>query len=1453
MAAVTSQSPTLDAPAAPRRSGWVRLVAWLAWAAALLVIVLGLAWAILQWGILPNLERWRAPIEQHASRALGVPVNIGAIRVQTTGLVPTVVLDDVVLRDASKREALRLQRVTATLSPQSVFNWRPHLQQLVIEGAALDVRRDTQGRIHVAGIDINRPRPGVDEAADGSPANWLFEQNEVAVRGAAIRWTDERRSAPPLALSAVDLLIRNAGGTHALKLAATPPASWGERFSIEGSFTQPRLVPGTLGTGGFTAAGDWSTWSGAATTNWPRIDVAQLRQYVNLPFEVTSGRGSLKTWLEVVQGSLVGAKADVSLSDVDVRLAQDLAPLDIQSLQGRLVAKRTPAGGESDTTLAFEGVTFTTKDGQSWPRGDVRVLLRGSPRQPTGGELHAQGIDLSVLSLVATRLPLAANIRSLLAQIKPQGHADAFMATWDGPLDALKGWRMRASTQNLVLSANPVPLAANTQDQTLGRPGIQGGTVSFDATHEGGEGTVEVAKGSLTFPGVFEQPKVELQQLKAQLQWTVRASSVVGAPPDIVVKAKSVQFANTDAQGTFDGAWRSGPGTGFGAGKRYPGAIEINGKLTRGRAVAVNRYLPLGLGPDVRRYVANAFSDGHINSAAFAVKGDMWAFPYRNQNGIFRLVSQFEGVRMNIAPDALGPKQQPIWPVFSDVAGELTFDRTSMQIRGATGRLGGVQLLDVNGEVADFANQPTVAIKGTARGPLTDMLGFLEASPVGGWIGNALAQATATGHGEVKLGLQVPLRALETATVQGTVLLTGNDLRIQPGVPLLGNARGSIEFTEKSLNISPATATVFGGAAAFEGGMQGGGALQIKGTGVITAEGFAAATELGAITKLGAVMKGQAPYQLALNFFGAQPEFVLTSTLQGMAVQAPAPLGKAADALAPLRVATQLVAAQRSDKASATRDVLRIDAGALFQAHYVRDITGDSPRVIAGGIGVGDHAPQPDAGVHAIVKAEMLDADAWQAFGERLGLSLGPSAAPPGQVKAAAAALPGSLSAVTPRAPSSVAKTEAAQPVSVDYSPTAIALTSKALVVGGRRMTQVTAGLTQQAADGTWRANVDAEQLSGYVQWRPATAAQPPHLQARLARLSVPAAATDSVEALLTDDAPADPPSLDIVVEAFELRGRKLGRVEIEALHESTAGAAHVWRLNRLHIINPEAQFKGTGVWQAAANGAKTRRMVMDFTLALEDSGEHLARFGLNNVIRGGQGLMTGQVSWAGSPLSWHAPSLSGAINLKLNSGQFLKVNAGAARLLGVLSLQSLPRRLLLDFRDVFADGFAFDNITGDVTLVRGQATTKNLRMRGVQAAVMMEGRADIVRETQDINVWVVPEINAGAASLVYAAVNPAVGLGTFFAQLFLRKPLMEATTRKFHVHGSWADPQVDRIERPPGDRIPDSYTDAEPSSALDPAPAAPAPDSPVAASQPGASRPTRPHPPANPTVMLEP
>lgn len=308
-------------------------------------------------------------------------------------------------------------------------------------------------------------------------------------------------------------------------------------------------------------------------------------------------------------------------------------------------------------------------------------------------------------------------------------------------------------------------------------------------------------------------------------------------------------------------------------------------------------------------------------------------------------------------------------------------------------------------------------------------------------------------------------------------------------------------------------------------------------------------------------------------------------------------------------------------------------------------------------------------------------------------------------------------------------------------------------------------------------------------------------MRARLTRLDLPRSEIEEVTQLL-ERPPVSLPSLDIVIDDFELRGRHLGRLEVLAVNRPPP--AREWALTRLRLGLPDATLNATGRWAAiggparaaGAGGSADRRAAFKLALDLADSGAFLDRMGTPGVIRGGKGSLKGQVSWLGSPFAMDYPSMTGQLSVDIASGQFLKAQPGVARLLGVLSLQTLARRLTLDFRDVFVDGFAFNSVIGDVHIDNGVASTEKLAMTGAQATVLMAGSADLARETQDLRIVVVPEINAEAASLALAIVNPAIGLGTFLAQVLLREPMIEAGTREFRVTGTWTDPAVETVAR---------------------------------------------------------
>ena len=1324
-------------------------------------LLLTAAWGALHGWIVPRIGEFRPQLEAQAARALGVPVRIGSITARSEGLIPSFELLGVALLDAQGRPALQLPRVVVAPSPRSLLHWG--FEQLYIEHPDLDIRRQADGRIVVAGLTFSESAGNNNAAAD-----WLFSQGEVVIRGGTLRWTDEQRGAPELALENVDVLLRNGSWQHNMRIAATPPPAWGDRFTLTGRFRTPLLRAND---------GNWQHWSGQLFADFTRVDVSRLRHHADVGVEVAQGRGALRAWADVQRGQIVGGTADLALTDVNATLGPQLQPLTLPSIEGRLGGRRLEGGFEFYT----QGLQFVADDGLVWPGGNLRLQYTGAAgKAPAQGELRADRLDLAALAQIGSRLPLGSAAHTALQTYTPEGLVNDVYATWRGPLDALQQYQVRGKVQGLALAG---------RDREAGNsvPGLRGANVDIDMTHSGGKASLAIASGALVLPGVFEDPVLPLDQFSAEMRWQVDGER-------ISVNASNVRFANADAQGELRATWHTSDARQGPRFSRFPGVMDLSGTLSRADGTRVHRYLPLSIPADSRHYVRDAIQAGSASNVQFRVKGDLHDIPFNDpRQGEFRIAARVKDVVYAYVPPRLQPADALPWPALTQLGGELIFERSSMQVRGATGSFAGtpgVRLAKVDAQIPDLGHT-VVAVHADARGPLSELLSIMRTSPLARMTGHALDQASGTGNADLQLRLSLPISDIQKSKVQGSVALAGNDVHITPETPPLARARGTVQFSDVGFSVSGIQARALGGDLRLEGGMRAlppnaaptEAAVQVRAQGTATAEGLQQARQLGMLSQLARNATGSTTYALALAFRRGMPEIQVTTSLQGLALGLPAPLGKTADAALPVRFETQLAreslaAVPAGAAPPPLREQITLDFGSLGSARYLRETQGAQTRVLRGAIGIGlaggETVPLPAEGVAANINATQIDVDAWEkVLGQ--ATNTGATVATGGPTAGAA--------------PST--------PLAQDYLPTTLAVRTQTLTTQGRTLHNVLVGGSREGS--TWRANLDADELDGYVEYRQAGPRDNAtgRVYARLARLKLPQSAATQFETML-EEQPGTLPALDIVVDDFELRGRKLGRVEIEAQNRGGDTTQREWRLSKFNILAPEASFTGSGNWavMAGSDRAQHRRTVMNFQLDIRDSGELLARFGMDNVVRRGKGRMEGQVAWIGAPMSPDYRSMTGQIKLNVESGQFLKADPGIAKLLGVLSLQSLPRRLTLDFRDVFSEGFAFDFVRGDVRIEQGVAITNNLQMKGVNAAVLMEGRADIDHETQDLHVVVVPEINALTASLVATAINPVIGLGSFLAQVFLRGPLIAAATQEFKVDGTWTDPHIVRIPR---------------------------------------------------------
>jgi uncharacterized protein YhdP len=260
-------------------------------------------------------------------------------------------------------------------------------------------------------------------------------------------------------------------------------------------------------------------------------------------------------------------------------------------------------------------------------------------------------------------------------------------------------------------------------------------------------------------------------------------------------------------------------------------------------------------------------------------------------------------------------------------------------------------------------------------------------------------------------------------------------------------------------------------------------------------------------------------------------------------------------------------------------------------------------------------------------------------------------------------------------------------------------------------------------------------------------------------------------------------PVIDIAVEHFTYQGKQLGRLELNASQFDKDIL-----LDHLRLTNPDGVVTVNGKWSLAPS--QTHVVVK---LELYDTGKMLNRSGNPNTLKDGNGTLDCDLVWSGSPDEFSLGNLDGHLNLKMSKGQFLQVDPGAGKLLSVMNLQSLPKRIALDFTDVFSKGFEFDDIVGVAQIRQGMLMTNDFKINGSAAKITLSGQVDLKRETQSLRVKVLPAIG-GSVSLLAFAAGPAVGAGVFLANKLFRDPLDKLVSFEYNVSGNWVDPKVEKV-----------------------------------------------------------
>jgi uncharacterized protein (TIGR02099 family) len=1368
--------------------GVVRHPAWRAFARALarvaliLLALIAVVMLLMRFVMWPQASTAKAWLEERGSAALSAKVTIGSLDTFWEGWHPAFRAGAVKVVDQDQRVLLAADAIDGQLSWRSLLTLDLQFAAFSAAQADLLVRRTGQGRMLVAGMPLD---PIGAAPGDNRFLDWLLAQGKVDLSNGKVRWLDEKHKLPLLEVGDINLRSRREGARHTVKLEARSPALSPQPLVVQADFRNAYL----------TSAGDWRNWNGMASWNFGQLQLAAAQRYLAIFDKVDSGVLSTDGTIAFNDGHVARSQLRLRGSRIDLRLDGASEALQLANVQALLLHNANSAG---DNVLTIDTLLWEhgARDSAATPPATDAAWREGMRKVTIGWaldgrdelrkfSLKAPSFDLNTARALATTLPVNLSIARQLRALQPSGHIDNLDMRWArarGGLLNRQGGKLDYSVQGTLrnVSVREQPATGTRPDgrPRAGVPGFTGLSGSFRFDDKQGSARFEGNGASLVFPGVFEEPRLSFDELGGELKWRHDKDQWV-------VSTDGVRFANADSAGSVRGTWRSG-------GDGAAGLADLSGELSRAQASRVPRYLPLQIPGATRRYLHGALVAGEARDVTFLVKGDLEHFPFHGdyaKAGDFRVDVPVHQVTYQIAPHETTAAGQPAWPHFEGIDGKLLFERGGMSFvahRATVRGIPGVTLHEVNGHIAELDSHGRLLLDGTADGAMHGFLRYAAASPVREWIGHPSADARAQGNAELKLKLDMPMSDTRATRVSGHFRLAGTDLMLAPGVPTIGGANGTIAFDERGFRLENVRGRFLGGDLRLSGGTQSDGTVRVTAGGTVTGQGIGEALASSALSQIGKQFEGGTAYTAVVTVHDRQPQLTISSELNGMAIHLPQPLAKPAAQAVPLRLDLRPVPGRTGNSE------LAMQYGGLLNARYLLKRGPDGMEVQAGTIGMQQTASMPASGVSAALTLDRFDLDAWRAVLAGIG--------PRGGGGNAAKPAGGGTGDSRDDGPA------------MAFVPDRITARSRTLRAFGRDLDDVTLEATRATPQEgqSWQFRLDSRQIAGAMHWREDAANPAGAMTMRLSRLNIPDSQDESnvVDALAQNIDQL--PTMDLVADHFQLRGHDLGKLEVKA-RSAQDGGEPVWTLEKLVIDQPGATLTGTGSWRVprrVREGAVAqRRTLLSFQLAIRNAGSVLDSMGMTGTLRDGKGKLEGRVAWIGSPLSIDYATLTGRLVMNLENGQILSVEPGAAKLLGVLSLQGLMRIATLDFRGIAGEGLVFDEISATSTIENGIASTQDFRLKSPQVSATMTGSANIPRETQNLEVALVPRINATSASVAAAFVNPVLGIGTLAAQLLFADEFSKAFTQHYRVSGGWANPQVTKVGdnkpriREPGER----------------------------------------------------
>lgn len=769
--------------------------------------------------------------------------------------------------------------------------------------------------------------------------------------------------------------------------------------------------------------------------------------------------------------------------------------------------------------------------------------------------------------------------------------------------------------------------------------------------------------------------------------------------------------------------------------------IQLHSQIERGDAKHAPFYYPIMLGESTLHWLDTSILSGQVKHGEVIIKGRMQDFPFVNASGhadpalgLFKVTAQVENASLEYGTG---------WPLIHEVDALLKFEGKRMDIAVKNGKTVDQRIMQAQVEIPRLdADWPMLNIKASVTGNVEQGLRFVNTSPVRQVTLGVTDYLKANGEAELKLALQIPMNDVDASQFQGDYAIKNGRIAANPqiGLPELGNVNGHLKFNEKGLQAQNVQLSLFDNPAVLSLASQSDKSVLIQGSGRIT-DAAIRKLDTNLLTR---ALHGTTDWKANLLIQpGNNLRLDLRSQLIGMAIDLPEPMKKTAE------IPASLIMRLRQENAQ--NDKIAIHYNDWLHANFLRTHSGATAQVSAGEIAINTPPRFPAGdGINLRADFQKLDVDAWLSFMSQ----------------------------------NSPAGNDA--PAQAGIALNHIELNAGTLHVFDRNLHQIKLDVTPVRE--ALKMSIQSQELAGQADW---FSGKPSKLVAKLNYLRIPRS--------LDSKADAEPnevrrlslsyPEVEMTAQDFQFGDKQLGSLELKAFN-----SGENWVIQKMSINNPDSQLSADGTWR---NSVRNPETLLKFNLTSNNLGKTLQRFQPEGeMVRSGSGNVSGQISWPGSPHEFAVERLDGNFSMQLERGQILKVQPGVGRLLGLLSLQSLPRRLTLDFRDLFSEGFAFDKITLTANIRDGILRSDDLFMTGPAAEARIRGETNLKKETQRLKVKVVPHIS-DSVSLAALAAGPIAGVAAFVAQKLLKDPLNKISSSEYLITGTWDNPQEAELDKP--------------------------------------------------------